>query len=58
MKPLVTLARAFCVLTVLALAVSALPAAAQNYPTRPIKIIVPFGAAASPTSRHGFSRRR
>lgn len=44
MKPLVVLARALCVLTVLTLAVSALPAAAQNYPTRPIKIIVPFGA--------------
>jgi tripartite-type tricarboxylate transporter receptor subunit TctC len=44
MKPLVTLARALCVLALLTLAVSALPAAAQNYPTRPIKIIVPFGA--------------
>ena len=41
MKPLVALAHAFCVL---ALAVWALPAAAQNYPTRPVKIIVPFGA--------------
>ena len=41
MKPLVTMARALCML---ALATAAIAASAQTFPTRPIKIIVPFGA--------------
>jgi len=41
MKPLVTMARALCML---ALATAAIAASAQAFPTRPIKIIVPFGA--------------
>ena len=47
------------ILALAALATLAVPAAAQEYPTRPIKIIAPFGAggpgdvftAACPTSR-------
>jgi len=32
-----------------ALALVAAPALAQDYPTRPVKIIVPFGAGDLPT---------
>src|SRR6187549_1487089 len=36
------------VVAVLALFLAALPAAAQDWPTKPVKIVVPFGAGSTP----------
>ena len=47
-----TLAGSLLALSVLAL--SALPSAAQNWPTRPVKFLLPLGPGlAAPISAHG-----
>ena len=54
--PTAPLARAVVSVLALAAALGAASASAQEYPNRPVRIIVPFGLAGRPTSGRASSR--